>query len=289
MFAATFARRARLLHASSPVFKKRKAAESDDLFDEFEIVDESLQKSSEAIPGSQASSGASSSSSTTTGGVRRKLSAEERAAKFSEIVAHMKPRLGRKPQVKEAVRNSHWLQLLQLATTEEQLKEVVELLPQWKESGRDFEFGFAAAFVRRCQELKSQHLALEVFGDFAKFNVPLDIVAARQLLHSLVITHPIHDVMTASAFYNLYGLPPASQDLVSCSIIVDACLRHNTPESNAIADALLPHLRELKSKTPVNVKDTYHRENVWVKAAVDDINRILQKKKQEDLGPLLTA
>jgi hypothetical protein len=144
------------------------------------------------------------------------------------------------------------------------------------------------SFTGRCEELGAQSLALQVFGNYARFNVSLDLVSGRQLLHSLSRAFPIEDVMTASALFNLYGIPPVSQDLVSCSIIVQACLRHNSPHSNAIAEALIPHLRQLKEKTPVDVKDTYHRENVWVQRAIEQIDAQLSERgATPPLGPVL--
>ncbi|KAH6908822.1 hypothetical protein BKA70DRAFT_1188665 [Coprinopsis sp. MPI-PUGE-AT-0042] len=254
---------ARLLHVTSPVMKKKRGAatEMEDMFEEFEIVDESIKAKPEPTPSAPTATSALASEG------KRKLMPQERQAQFSEIMGFVKPRLGRKPEITgNYARDASWLRLLQLATTKEQLQEVVDLMPLWKESGRKFNSTFSAAFVRRCKELGAQPLALQVFGNYAKYNASLDLASGRQLLHSRSRAFPIEDVMTASALFNLYGIPPVSQDLVSCSIIVQACLRHNSPHSNAIAEALIPHLRQLKEKTPVDVNDTYHRENVWVAA-----------------------
>lgn len=277
---------ARLLHMTSPVMKKKRGAAADveDMFDEFEIVDESIKTKPEVTSEAPASSTSAQASEG-----KRKLTLEERQVQFSQIMDFVKPRLGRKPEITGTyARNASWLRLLQLATTKEQLQEIVELMPRWKESGRKFDSTFSAAFVRRCEELQAQPLALEVFGNYAKYNVALDVASGRQLLHSLSRAFPIEDVMTASAFFNLYGLPPVSQDLVSCSIIVQACLHNNSPHSNAIAEALISHLRQLKEKTPVDVKDTYHRENVWVQRAVEQIDaKLTERGDIPPLGPVL--
>jgi len=257
------------------VFKKKKAAaEIDDLFDDMEIVDEIT---AETPASSQAQA------STSAGRTKTTLSVEDRKAKFDALLDFVKPRIGRKPQTNlPTVRNSAWLTLLQLAASEAELQAIVEIAPQWKERGRKFTPQFSEAFVRRCQELKCPLIALDVYGNYAKFNIPLTLPAARQLLHSLH-KGPIEHVMTASALYGLYSLPAASQDYVSCAIIVDACLRHNSPDSNNIAAALLPHLRSLQESTKIDTEDTYHRENVWVQKAVKAIEGRLKKRKEANI------
>jgi hypothetical protein len=131
---------------NSSVMKKKRgaAAEVEDMFEEFEIVDESIKTKAGTTPDAPA---ASTSAQASEG--KRRLTPQERQAQFSEVMAFVKPRLGRKPEITgNYARDASWLRLLQLATTKEQLQEVVELTPQWKESGRKFNSSFATAFVR---------------------------------------------------------------------------------------------------------------------------------------------
>jgi hypothetical protein len=112
-----------------------------------------------------------------------------------------------------------------LASTEEQLNQVAELLPKWKDSRREFGPEIGEAFVRRCEELTCPRLALQVFGDHSKYALPLSLPAARHLLHSLHSKHPVQYTIAASALYRVYNLPPVSTDLVSCSLLASACLK----------------------------------------------------------------
>jgi hypothetical protein len=112
-----------------------------------------------------------------------------------------------------------------LASTEQQLAQVAELFPKWKDARREFAPAIAEAFVRRCEELACPRLALQVFGDHSKYALPLSLPAARHLLHSLHSKHPVQCAIAASALYRLYDLPPVSTDLVSCSLLTSACLK----------------------------------------------------------------
>ncbi|TFK23007.1 hypothetical protein FA15DRAFT_493176 [Coprinopsis marcescibilis] len=270
---------ARSLHASPPVMKRKRVEEVEDLFgEEFEVVDAS------ATP-IAAEASMETSSSSTAGRVKRVLNPEEREYRLSRMVEFMKPRLGRKPEVKTPqIRHGTWVECLQMARTKEQLEGIVELLPKWKESGHKFKSGFAESFVQRCQELDASQLALTVFGNYSKYNVSLTLPAARRLLHSLHSKHSIQDLMTASALYAIYDLPPVNQDFVSCAIIVAACLRKNTAHSNVIAEALIPSLRQMKLETRIDKQDTYNRENVWLRSAISEINGTLCTRGKERIG-----
>lgn len=79
----------------------------------------------------------------------RCLTSDARIARFTQVRDFLSPRLGRKPTLKAPqARNSAWAQLVQLATTEQQLKEVTEMIPGWIASGRTFDASFSELFVR---------------------------------------------------------------------------------------------------------------------------------------------
>ncbi|KAG5643967.1 hypothetical protein DXG03_009318 [Asterophora parasitica] len=220
---------------------------------------------------------------------KRRLSDKSRVARFNQIYEFVTPRLGRKPQVKmPMVRRSAWVQLVQLATTEEQVSRIVDLMPGWNESGNQFDAAFSELFVRRCEELSCPLLALKVYGDYAKYNLPLSLSAARQLLHSLHVEHPIEHTMTAAALYDVYGLPAVSEDLVSCSILMSACFKHASKDSLKIANALVPQLEELlKLKKPRVAKvegpvtSPKQKPAIWTKWALKKIDKALFVQKGE--------
>lgn len=126
---------------------------------------------------------------------------------------------------------------------------------------------------------------MEVYGDFAKYNLPLTLPAARRLLHSVHRT-PIQNVMAASALFGVYKLPAAAQDYVSCAFVVEACLRHNSEDSVAIAQALLPHLRQLEKTTKIEKVDTVNRENVWAQKCLENIEKHLKSPPAPKKVPL---
>ncbi|KAF6756446.1 hypothetical protein DFP72DRAFT_894337 [Ephemerocybe angulata] len=276
----------RAIHASAPVLKKKKATtDFESLFDDddLEIVDAVTSKTTSSTKPSAPST---STSGRTLGDSRRtKLSPEARKEKLTETLAYMKPRIGRKPtETHPEVRNAAWLNLLQLASSEAEMREIISTMPLWTQGGRTFTALFSESFVRRCQELACPRLALQVYGDYAKYNLRLTLPAARQLLHSLHRLD-ISELMTASALYGLYNLPAAAQDYVSCAIIVNACLRNGSEDANAIAQALLPHLRKLQAEASVDEKDTYHRENVWVVKSMENIEAMLKEPKGAKSAP----
>jgi hypothetical protein len=71
---------------------------------------------------------------------KRKLSPEERNERFEALLKHVGDRIGAQPAVKDAlqIRKTAWSRLLELATTQEQLERVVELMPRWRQMQRDF-------------------------------------------------------------------------------------------------------------------------------------------------------
>ena len=172
------------------------------------------------------------------------------------------------------VRTSAWMNLINLATTEEQLRELAGLFPSWTAGGRKFDSRFSESFVSkhtillctltsliaspgRCEQLSCPLLALDVFGNYAKYNVKLTLPGARQLLHSLHLEQPIDRVIAASALYGVYSLVPIARDLVSCSMLVSACFKHNSEDSLIVARSLLPHLHDMLSQTkPSPTKST---------------------------------
>ena len=125
--------------------KKHASADHDSLFDDFEIVDESLPPA----PNASEKAGTSTPTSSTSGRTRTKLSPEQRAQEFTKVVEFVTPRVGRKPQEKHPeVLNSSWLAMLQLASSEADLRQVVGLMPGWVPSGRNFKGAISEAFVR---------------------------------------------------------------------------------------------------------------------------------------------
>ena len=135
--------------------------------------------------------------------------------------------------------------------------------------------------IGRCQELQCQQVALDVFGNFAKYGVPLDIEAARWLLHSIYIQRPLEDVLIVTALYPIYKLPPVSEDLVSASLLAAACYNSGTPESIKAADALQPKIQAMLGKIQLNTAPNHETRklNKWVSWALRKVNTARVEKQ----------
>ncbi|KAF8327994.1 hypothetical protein F5887DRAFT_1009452 [Amanita rubescens] len=190
---------------------------------------------------------------------RSKLSPEARHERYNKLLDFVKPRLGRKPEIKlPQVRNSAWTNLVDLATTEDQLRELAQLFPAWSALGRTFDSHFSELFIRRCEQLSCPLLALDVFGNYAKYNLKLTLPGARQLLHSLHVEHSIDKVIAASALYS-----------------------HNSKDSLQVARALVPHLERMMGETkPSSENSTPPAKNVdrpqaWLQWTLKRIDKAL--------------
>jgi len=277
--------------------KKQKGAAADDgdlfgsgdsgesLFSEdlFDINDEPTTKKA---PQPSTSATATSSS--------RKLSPEARLERFAELQKFVSDRIGQKPAVKlPPVRNTAWQHLFGLATTKEQLEQVVELFPRWRDSKRRFDAQNTEAFVRRCEQLHCPTLALKVFSDHPKYGFDLcSLPAARRLLHSLHVEHPLQDTITLAALFRVYNLPAISSDLVSCAMLTSACFKHGTRESLAIAREMIPALKtllqkvepktmQLPTKSVERARDEA-REKAWLAWTLTKIEKALKKEGSDN-------
>ncbi|KAF4582407.1 hypothetical protein EYR38_002527 [Pleurotus pulmonarius] len=264
--------RARGFHASLPTQKKKAKVEIDDLFAEIE---------------SPVAQSASSNTAPKTHGrlKKRGLTSAARVEHFNQLVGFVSPRLGKKPEVKTPrVRKSAWAHLVGLASTQDQLEKVVELLPKWKDMGCEFGDKFGDLIARRCDELSCPLLALKVFGDYSRYGVQMTLVSGRRLIHSLHIKYPIEDTIAAASLYSVYSLPPIAQDLPSCSMLVHACYKHNSKHSLQVADALVPRLRTLlESRPPLQVKKESPRlaqdpSPKWLLSSLKQLDQVLYER-----------
>ena len=143
-------------------------------------------------------------------------------------------------------------------------------------------------FPGRCEQLGCQPLALEVFGNYAKYSIILTPNAGRWLIHSIHVLHPLKDLLTAASLFSVYNISLA-EDLVSASMFTAACLKHDTPQSRAVANFLLPKLKtmveEKKLTTPVSDVEM-KRQLKWVDWSLKKINKFVKKSSGEPLIPL---
>ncbi|EMD39712.1 hypothetical protein CERSUDRAFT_150376 [Gelatoporia subvermispora B] len=234
----------------------------------------------------QSTTSQASTSSADAGAARK----EARLKRFSDAYQFASERIGRNAlQRPPYARHTMWRNLFMLASTKEQLEQVVELFPKWRDAGKHFSPEDAEALVRRCEELDCPKLALQVFGDHPKYGMDLSSAkAARHLLHSLHQSHPLEDTMLLVALWNIYKLPPISSDLISCAMLTSTCFKHGSQESLLIANEMLPHLQKLLAETaPTSVQYPERRvaqpekEKAWLTWTLTKIQKALSKQGAE--------
>ncbi|KAF9558593.1 hypothetical protein CPC08DRAFT_667411 [Agrocybe pediades] len=181
---------------------------------------------------------------------------------------------------KAHVRKRSLLTLLDLAASEEQINAVVELLPKYKAAGIEPSPLFSEAFARRCQEVHCPLIALDVFGNFSKYNVRLSLDGARWLIHSLYVLYPLEKLMIATALFPVYSLPPISEDLPSATMVATACYKHGSPESIELANKLRPFIQSmLRTQNIAKAKDMdAAKKNRWIAWSLHKLNKTFLKQ-----------
>ena len=83
---------------------------------------------------------------------RGSLTPEQRLARFNKLLNFVKAHIGRQPTADDPkqVRTSAWTHLIQLATSEEQLRKAADVFADWTTVGREFREEQALLFVRKC-------------------------------------------------------------------------------------------------------------------------------------------
>ena len=130
-----------------------------------------------------------------------------------------------------------------------------------------------------------------MFGDFAKYNLPLSLTAGRWLIHSLYIHHPISQTFLAASYFPAHNLPPISEDLPSAVMLAVACYNpeHMTTETVKVAEALLPHIRRMSTETRANLSTASTVEEArvskWVAWGLKRLDKAVSHAKGESVVP----
>ncbi|KIY48445.1 hypothetical protein FISHEDRAFT_31136, partial [Fistulina hepatica ATCC 64428] len=213
---------------------------------------------------------------------------EARSERFQKLYSYAAPRMGKQRiRTKEQLRDSIFVNLIQLATCEEHMRMIIELFPKWRESERKVTPGTVEAFTRRCEELKCPLLALDVFGTAAKYGMGLTLPAARQLLHAFHAAYPIEHMMTVISLYSVHDLPPVTQDIVSLSLLLSACYRHSTTHTIRLAQALSPYLHGLTELKKVDVDPKVNlndRGPVWARESIAKVHWGMAERRGKQIA-----
>ena len=168
------------------------------------------------------------------------------------------------------------------AETPEQLEQVAEMIPRWRDTQRawrgvDSEI-FARASVHslasslcvyvcmavRCEQLQNPLLALRVFTNHPKYGFPPSTPRATlQLIHSLATHYPLQQTIAAITILSVprFPGPPVQDNLHACAMLVSACFAkaQSEPEKEArvkakeFGEKFLPILHNLCLITPSSV------------------------------------
>lgn len=230
------------------------------------------------------------------------LSPKAKTRRFEENISFMVPRLGRKPQVKLLkIRKTTWIRTLGVCQTEEELRKLMELTPSWRDMGNRFDNTFSEAFIRklsllqthgisffhppgRCIIVKKPELALEIFGNYAKYHVPLSLTGARELLNATYDNQPLSFIIAITSLFDIYKLTPVAQDLPCCAMVVSACLKDGSADALVVAEALVPHLKTVLDEAgPQPIPQTREKGDdmprVWASWALKKVDESMFKAK----------
>ncbi|XP_006464031.1 hypothetical protein AGABI2DRAFT_194635 [Agaricus bisporus var. bisporus H97] len=219
---------------------------------------------------------------------KKALSPEAKKLRFQENIDFMTSRLAKQPKAPlPKISKTTWIRTLAVCQTEEELKQVMELLPTWKpwkEMRARFNEPLSEAFILRCIVLNKPEIAVEVFGNYAKYNLSLTLSGARKLLQATYEAHPLILPITISSFFRVYRLPSISKDLPCCSMLLSACLKDGSKEAMVIAESLIGSLKLLlTTKEPQPILQTREKGDdmprVWTKWALRKIEESLSGRE----------
>ncbi|KAJ3821586.1 hypothetical protein F5880DRAFT_1580966 [Lentinula raphanica] len=260
----------RSIHSSPIAWKKRPSkVEIEDLFSD-ETAEDLLSSDSPA-PSANAAVGSTASVISKQTIPSKHLDSVTRHKRFDDLYERVLAQTNMDAKDRQKVpplRNSIYVHLVDLAQNEEELGKVLALVPKWKDMTRHqlgkggLEEKWGELVVSRAESLSCAKLALDMFSNHAKYQVPLSLPAARHLLHALHLKHSLEDVMTAVALYRVYNLTPIAKDLVSLGLVCRALVgsiqpnspstihtKNNVQASKEVLNALIQSLRALMSST----------------------------------------
>jgi hypothetical protein len=96
----------------------------------------------------------------------------------------------------------------------------------------------------RCEELACPQLSLDVFGNFSKYSLKLNLPAARQLLHSTYRHDTVQSTMAAAALFSAHRLPAPTKDAVCTALLMRACYDHGLKDAATGEGELEPVQRQ---------------------------------------------
>ncbi|KAH9927975.1 uncharacterized protein BXZ73DRAFT_78426 [Epithele typhae] len=254
----------RALHVS-PIGRSkqpaRAAAQEEDLFADEDEDDDLFSEALDAGPPPKMTTGAGATAPGPTEEYvhvgnpnRRGPATVPTPVRFNRLYGFMEDVLSGKDKTRKVSKRA-WPRLLSLATTEEDLERVVDLMPRWRRQPQGWTPAWGYYLALQCHGKKRPDLTVRVFGDRPKYGVDLSLDAARLVLLSLAERGARADAVAVAALYPLYFLPPASADLSSLAYLLRALLHDVAPATADQTDAdraaidvargLLPTLQQL--------------------------------------------
>lgn len=106
-------------------------------------------------------------------------------------------------------------------------------------------------------------------------------------MHSLHVEHTLSASITLVALYKVYNLPPVSTDLVSTAMLASACFKANSKQSDVVANALVPSLKNMISEAPPiplppkGADRAKNKEIAWLARTLFKVERALKKQNAD--------
>ena len=136
----------------------------------------------------------------------------------------------------------------------------------------------------RCIVIKKPEVALEIFGNYAKYHIPLSLTGARELLNATYDSQPLSFIIAITSLFDVYKLTPVAQDLPCCAMVVSACLKDGSADALVVAKALVPRLKTALDKVgPQPISHTRETGDdmprVWASRALKTVDERMFKAK----------
>ncbi|KAH8112434.1 hypothetical protein DFH11DRAFT_1728613 [Phellopilus nigrolimitatus] len=216
---------------SAPALKKQRKASVGEIV--FDGADDDLFSSTAVAAAAAEATAAADLAASEAGGPKRKGKAP--ALLFDEQYAFVVDRLGPRPRANHPqVRANAVQRLLHHSEGAAQMTRLVELLAAWRNDGRVVDAETTLELIDRCLAWHPA-LLVQLFADRPRYGLTLPSLSeARRILHRLVRppaspADALRNAATFAALYPAHGLPPASTDLTSCTLLAQACARALSP------------------------------------------------------------
>ncbi|KAF8577679.1 hypothetical protein K439DRAFT_1664124 [Ramaria rubella] len=227
----------------------------------------------------------------------------QRSELFKALHASSLDILQQRGKMRQPPRRTTVLRLAALSDTKEDLERVVEVIGAWRNAPLPHSASTSEQFIGRCARLGHLDVALKVLQDRPKYGLDIpSLPCARRFLQALSRqptpehdpTRVLTDCLALAELYPLYGFPPASNDVVSCTILASVISRHiyknkktELQESVEVSESWRAVVAELESAVKGwegVVEERSPRVLQWMRGNIRDIRVTMQRVEGRTAG-----